>query len=235
MIRLGASCDWSRERFTLDPPLYRAVLEAFLRLYHEGLIYRGRYIVNWCPRCMTALSDLEVVHQERDGHLWHIRYPVVGSTESLVVATTRPETMLGDTAVAVHPGGRALSGIWSAKSSAAADESRNPHHRRRVTWTANSAPAPSKITPAHDPNDFEMGRRHNLPQIDVMTDDGKMSEAAGPYAGLDRFEARKRIVEDLQEQGLLEQHHRSRPCRSASATAAKRWSSRASPSNGSAR
>ena len=103
MIRLGDSCDWSRERFTLDPSLYRAVLEAFLRLYHEGLIYRGRYIVNWCPRCQTALSDLETVHEERKGHLWHIRYPVVGSKESLVVATTRPETMLGDTAVAVHP------------------------------------------------------------------------------------------------------------------------------------
>ena len=103
MIRLGASCDWTRERFTLEPSLYRAVIEAFLRLYREGLIYRGRYIVNWCPRCQTAISDLEVVHVERPGKLWHLRYPVVGSNEFLVVATTRPETMLGDTAVAVHP------------------------------------------------------------------------------------------------------------------------------------
>jgi len=204
MIRLGASCDWSRERFTLDPPLYRAVLEAFLRLYREGLIYRGRYIVNWCPRCMTALSDLEVVHQERNGHLWHIRYPLVGSpTESLVVATTRPETMLGDTAVAVHPlderyqgviGRKVLLPLVSREIPIIADEYVDREFGTGVV----------KVTPAHDPNDFEAGRRHNLPQIDVMTDDGRMSEAAGPYAGLDRFEARKRIVEDLQAQGLLE-------------------------------
>jgi valyl-tRNA synthetase len=203
MIRLGASCDWSRERFTLDPPLYRAVLEAFLRLYREGLIYRGRYIVNWCPRCMTALSDLEVVHKERDGHLWHIRYPVVGSNESLVVATTRPETMLGDTAVAVHPqderyqaliGRKVLLPLVNREIPIIADEYVDREFGTGVV----------KVTPAHDPNDFEAGRRHNLPQIDVMTDDGKMSAAAGPYAGLDRFEARKRIVEDLQGLGLLE-------------------------------
>ncbi len=205
MIRLGASCDWSREKFTLDPPLYRAVLEAFLRLYHEGLIYRGRYIVNWCPRCMTALSDLEVVHQDRNGNLWHIRYPVVGSaTESLVVATTRPETMLGDTAVAVHPEDERYQHLIGKKVLL-------PLVNREIPIIADSyvdrefGTGVVKITPAHDPNDFEMGRRHNLPQIDVMTDDGKMSEAAGVYAGLDRFAARKRIVEDLQAQGLLEQ------------------------------
>jgi len=203
MIRLGASCDWSRERFTLDPPLYRAVLEAFLRLYREGLIYRGRYIVNWCPRCMTALSDLEVVHKESNGHLWHIRYPVVGSTESLVVATTRPETMLGDTAVAVHPlderyqkliGQKVLLPLVNREIPIVADEYVDREFGTGVV----------KVTPAHDPNDFEAGRRHNLPQIDVMTEDGKMSEAAGPYAGLDRFEARRRIVEDLHAQGFLE-------------------------------
>src|SRR5580692_12245673 len=204
MIRLGASCDWSRERFTLDPPLYRAVLEAFLRLYHEGLIYRGRYIVNWCPRCRTALSDLEVVHQERQGNLWHIRYPIAGSSESLVVATTRPETMLGDTAVAVHPEDERYKHLVGKKVLL-------PLVNREIPIIADTyvdrefGTGAVKITPAHDPNDFEMGRRHNLQQIDVMTDDGRMSEAAGPYAGLDRFEARKRIVEDLQTQGFLNQ------------------------------
>jgi valyl-tRNA synthetase len=203
MIRLGASCDWSRERFTLDPPMYRAVLEAFLRLYREGLIYRGRYIVNWCPRCMTALSDLEVVHQERQGHLWHIRYPVAGSTESLVVATTRPETMLGDSAVAVHPDDERYRTLVGKKVLP-------PLMNREIPIIADSyvdrefGTGSIKVTPAHDPTAFATGRRHNLPQIDVMTGDGKMSDAAGAYAGLDRFEARKRIVDDLLAQGLLE-------------------------------
>ena len=161
MIRLGASCDWSRERFTLDPPLYRAVLEAFLRLYHEGLIYRGRYIVNWCPRCMTALSDLETVHEERGGHLWFIRYPVVGTQESIIVATTRPETMLGDTGVAVHPedvryrnlvGKRVLLPLMSREIPMVADETVDPEFGTGAV----------KVTPAHDPNDFEIGRRHGL-------------------------------------------------------------------------
>ncbi len=133
MIRLGASCDWTRERFTLEPALYRAVLEAFLRLYREGLIYRGRYMVNWCPRCQTAISDLEVVHNERTGNLWFIRYPVAGSPqEYLVVATTRPETMLGDTAVACASGGRALPASGGQESAAAADESRDSDYRGRV-------------------------------------------------------------------------------------------------------
>ena len=203
MMRLGASCDWSREKFTLDPPLYRAVLEAFLRLYREGLIYRGRYMVNWCPRCMTALSDLEVVHQERHGHLWHIRYPLAGSAESVVVATTRPETMLGDTAVAVHPederyrhlvGKTILLPLMNREIPIIADAFVDREFGTGVV----------KVTPAHDPNDFEAGKRHNLPQIDVLTPDGKMNAAAGAYAGLDRFDARKRIVEDLRALGLLE-------------------------------
>jgi valyl-tRNA synthetase len=203
MIRLGASCDWSRERFTLDPPLYRSVLEAFLRLYREGLIYRGRYIVNWCPRCITAISDLEVVHKESKGHLWYIRYSVVGSGESLVVATTRPETMLGDTALAVNPADERYQSLIGRKALL-------PLMNREIPIIADDfvdrefGTGAVKITPAHDPNDFEAGRRHNLPQIDVMTDDGRMSDAAGPYAGIDRFEARKRIVADLQELGLLE-------------------------------
>src|SRR5579862_9277525 len=202
MIRLGASCDWTRERFTLEPALYRAVIEAFLRLYREGLIYRGRYMVNWCPRCMTALSDLEVVHKERHGHLWHIRYPLVGSAESVVVATTRPETMLGDTAVAVHPEDERYRHLVGKKVLL-------PLVNREIPIIADAyvdrefGTGAVKVTPAHDPNDFEMGERHKLPQIDVMTEDGKMSAAAGPYAGLDRFDARSRVVADLEAQGLL--------------------------------
>ena len=203
MIRLGASCDWTREHFTLEPKLYRAVLEAFLRLYREGLIYRGRYMVNWCPRCQTAISDLEVVHIERPGRLWHLRYPLVRSKEVLVVATTRPETMLGDTAVAVHPdderyqqfvGKHVMLPLMNREIPIVADTYVDREFGTGVV----------KITPAHDPNDFEVGKRHNLPEIDVMTNDGHMSEAAGKYAGLDRFEARKRVLDDLEGLGLLE-------------------------------
>jgi len=204
MIRLGASCDWTRERFTLEPALYRSVIEAFLRLYHEGLIYRGRYMVNWCPRCQTAISDLEVVHVERPGKLWHLRYPLAGSNEFLVVATTRPETMLGDTAVAVHPdderyakfvGKHVMLPLMNREIPVVADTYANPEFGTGVV----------KITPAHDPNDFEVGKRHNLAEIDVMTADGHMNDSAGPYAGMDRFEARKRVVADLESLGLLEQ------------------------------
>ncbi len=203
MIRLGASCDWTRERFTLEPALYRAVLEAFLRLYRDGLIYRGRYMVNWCPRCLTAISDLEVVHNERVGNLWYIRYPVAGTKEHLVVATTRPETMLGDTAVAVHPDDERYQHLIGKKVLL-------PLMNREIPIIADSSvdrefgTGAVKITPAHDPNDFEMGKRHNLPQIDVMTDDAHMNEAAGPYAGLERFVARARIIADLEKLGLLE-------------------------------
>jgi valyl-tRNA synthetase len=203
MIRLGASCDWTRERFTLEPALYRAVIEAFLRLYREDLIYRGRYIVNWCPRCQTAISDLEVVHAERPGKLWHLRYPVVGSKEFLVVATTRPETMLGDTAVAVNPEDERYRGFVGKHVML-------PLMDREIPVIADSyvdrefGTGVVKITPAHDPNDFEVGKRHNLPEIDVMTNDAHMSAAAGKYAGLDRFEARKQIVADLEALGLLE-------------------------------
>jgi valyl-tRNA synthetase len=203
MIRLGASCDWSRERFTLDPPLYRAVLEAFLRLYREGLIYRGRYMVNWCPRCMTALSDLEVVHQERNGHLWYVRYPVIGSREFIVVATTRPETMLGDTAVAVNPEDERYTHLIGRKVLL-------PLMNREIPVVADSVvdrefgTGAVKVTPAHDPNDFEIGKRHTLPEVDILNDDGTLSAAAGPYAALDRFAARKEVVAALEAQGLLE-------------------------------
>ena len=203
MIRLGASCDWTRERFTLEPALYRATLEAFLRLYRDGLIYRGRYMVNWCPRCLTAISDLEVVHNERTGSLWYIRYPVAGIKEHVVVATTRPETMLGDTAVAVHPDDKRYQHLIGKKVLL-------PLANREIPIIADPSvdrefgTGAVKITPAHDPNDFETGKRHNLPQIDVMTDDAHMNEAAGPYAGLERFVARARIIADLESLGLLE-------------------------------
>jgi valyl-tRNA synthetase len=203
MKQIGESCDWSREKFTLSPELSRVVRMVFVQLYEEGLIYRAHYMNNWCPVCLTVLSDLEVLHEERQGHLWYVRYPVVGTQEHLTVATTRPETMLGDTAVAVHPederykhliGKRVMLPLMEREIPIVADEMVD---REFGTGAV-------KITPAHDPNDFELGKRHHLPEIDVMTDDGHMSAAAGVYAGLDRFEARKKIVEDLKARGLLE-------------------------------
>jgi valyl-tRNA synthetase len=202
MKQIGESCDWSRERFTLSPELSRVVLEVFVRLFEEGLIYRGHYMVNWCPSCLTTLSDLEVVHEERPGTLWRIRYPVVGSNESLVVATTRPETMLGDAAVAVHPederykhlvGKKALLPLMNREIPIVADE----------MVDRDFGTGAVKITPAHDPNDFELGKRHGLAEINVMTDDAHINSNGGAYAGLDRFEARKKIVEDLKAQVLL--------------------------------
>ena len=203
MVRLGASCDWSRERFTLDPGLSRAVREVFVRLYEKGLIYRGEYMVNWCPVCHTAISDLETDHEVVPSFLWHIRYPVNGLPgEYLTVATTRPETMLGDTAVAIN----------------AKDERYKHLHGRTVTLPLMNREIPIilddladpqfgtgvvKVTPAHDLNDFEAGKRHNLPKIQVIGDDARMTGAAGEYAGLDRFMARKRVVEDLEKIGAL--------------------------------
>src|SRR5467141_626043 len=203
MKSIGESCDWSREKFTLSPEMSRVVREVFVRLYEERLIYRDKRIMNWCPVCLTVLSDLEVVHEERQGHLWHIKYPVVGTKEFLVVATTRPETMLGDTAMAVNPEDERYKHLVGKKAVL-------PLMNREIPIIADEmvdrefGTGAVKITPAHDPNDFELGRRHKLLEIDVMTDEGKMGEAAGIYAGIDRFEARKRIVEDLKAQGLLE-------------------------------
>jgi valyl-tRNA synthetase len=202
MRQIGDSCDWSREKFTLSSEYSAVVREVFVRLYQEGLIYRDKRMTNWCPVCLTVLSDLEVIHEERAGHLWHIKYPVAGSKEYLVVATTRPETMLGDTAVAVHPqdarykhlvGKSAILPLVNREIAIIADEIVD---REFGTGAV-------KITPAHDPNDFEVGRRHGLPEIDVMTDDGHMSAKTGAYAGLERFEARKKIVEDLKALDLL--------------------------------
>src|SRR5882672_6990076 len=203
MRGIGESCDWSREKFTLSPEMSRVVREVFVRLYGEGLIYRENRLVNWCPVCLTVLSDLEVVHEERQGHLWHIKYPVVGTKEFLVVATTRPETMLGDTAVAVNPEDERYARLVGKKVLL-------PLMNREIPIIADAmvdrefGTGAVKITPAHDPNDFEVGRRHKLAEIDVMTDDGKMSAAAGAYTRMDRFEARKKIVEDLKALGLLE-------------------------------
>jgi valyl-tRNA synthetase len=203
MVRLGASCDWSRERFTLDPGLSRAVREVFVRLYEKGLIYRGEYMVNWCPHCHTAISDLEVAHSDVQGHLWHIRYPVNGmSGRSVTVATTRPETMLGDTAVAINPkderyldlhGKTVQLPLMDREIPIILDELADPAFGTGVV----------KVTPAHDLNDFEAGRRHNLPKIQVIDDNGNMTANAGPYAGLDRFEARRRVVADLEALGDL--------------------------------
>jgi valyl-tRNA synthetase len=203
MRQIGESCDWSREKFTLSPELSRVVREVFVRLYEEGFIYRENRLLNWCPDCLTVLSDLEVVHEERQGHLWYIKYPVVGTKEFLVVATTRPETMLGDTAVAVNPEDERYQELVGKNVLL-------PLMNREIPIIADAmvdrefGTGAVKITPAHDPNDFEVGRRHKLAQIDVMTDDGKMSAAAGAYAEMDRFEARKKIVEDLKALGLLE-------------------------------
>ena len=203
MKRAGVSCDWSRARFTLDPGLSRAVREAFVRLYEKGLIYRGAYMVNWCPRCQTAVSDLEVEHEETQGSLWHIIYPVVGSELKLVVATTRPETMLGDTAVAINPGDRRVAELRDKMV-------RLPLTDREIPIVFDNMADPEfgsgavKITPAHDPNDFEAGKRHTLPNIKVIDENAKMTAEAGRFAGLDRFEARKQVVAELEKLGLLE-------------------------------
>ena len=203
MKRLGDSVDWSREFFTMDEHLSRAVREAFVRFWEEGLIYRGTYIVNWCPRCMTAISDLEVVHEDTQGKLWEIRYPVIGlENEYIVVATTRPETMLGDTAVAVNPRDERYTHLHGKKL-------RLPLVGREIPLILDELAQPEfgtgavKVTPAHDPNDFEAGKRHNLEELVVMDETGHMNDAAGVYAGLDRYAARERIVADLEAQGAL--------------------------------
>ncbi|MCL4873976.1 valine--tRNA ligase [bacterium] len=204
--RLGASCDWTRLRFTMDEGLSRAVREVFTSLYKEGLIYRGDYIINWCPRCHTALSDLEVEFNETEGSLWYMRYPLVkpaGGIEYLTVATTRPETMLGDTAVAVNPEDGRYKALIGKKV-------RLPFVEREIPVIGDDSVSIEfgtgavKITPAHDFNDFEVGRRHKLQSIKVMDESARMNENAGPFKGMDRYEARKKVVSGLEEKGLLE-------------------------------
>jgi valyl-tRNA synthetase len=200
---LGSSCDWDRERFTMDEGCSKAVREVFVSLYERGLIYRGNYMISWCPRCLTALSDIEVEHEESAGNLYHIKYPVENSQEFVTVATTRPETMLGDVAVAVHPDDvryKHLIGKYLVL----------PLVGRCIPIIADVYVDPGfgtgavKITPAHDPNDFEMGQRHKLQQINVMNPDGTMAAETGKYAGLDRYQCRKLLIEDLKEQGYLD-------------------------------
>ncbi|MBR2851044.1 MAG: valine--tRNA ligase [Anaerotignum sp.] len=200
--KLGCSCDWDRVRFTMDEGCSDAVLETFIRLYEKGYIYRGEKIINWCPECQTTISDAEVEHVDMAGHFYHINYPIVGSDEKLRLATTRPETMLGDTAVAVHPederyqhliGKTCIVPVLNKEVPIIADDYVDREFGTGVV----------KITPAHDPNDFEVGLRHDLPRICVMNDDGTMNELAGRFCGMDRMEARKAIVEQLKEEGHL--------------------------------
>ncbi len=201
--RLGISCDWSREVFTLDEGPSRAVRTAFVRLYNKGLIYRGERIINWCPRCTTALSDLEVDHKEVDGHLYHVRYPLAESNKGFItVATTRPETILGDTAVAVNPKDKRFKAMLGKKVIL-------PAVKRVIPIIADEAVDPAfgtgavKITPAHDPVDFEVAQRQELPLVNILNPDATMNENAGPYAGLDRFACRQAILADLEKEGLL--------------------------------
>jgi valyl-tRNA synthetase len=204
MKRLGASVDWSREYFTMDERMSAAVREAFVRLYEEGLIYRGKYIVNWCPRCITAVSDLEVIHEETQGKIYEIRYPVVDSpNEFIVVATTRPETMLGDTAVAVNSADERYKHLHGKKVLLPLMNREIPIITDDVLANPEFGTGAVKVTPSHDPNDFEAGLRNALPQINVMNEVAQMNENAGPYAGLDRFEARQKVLEDLEKGGFL--------------------------------
>ena len=200
--KLGVSCDWDRERFTMDEGCSKAVEEVFIKLYNEGYIYKGSRIINWCPVCKTSLSDAEVEHEEQDGFFWHIKYPIVGTDDYLEIATTRPETLLGDTAIAVHPDDERYKDIVGKMC-------KLPLTDREIPIVADYyvdkefGTGAVKITPAHDPNDFEVGKRHNLPEINILNDDATIVEGYGRYSGMDRYEARKAIVEDLEKEGYL--------------------------------
>ena len=207
--KLGCSCDWDRERFTMDEMLSKAVVEVFVRLYEKDLIYQGKYIINWCPRCATALSDEEVEHRETHGHLWYFKYPLTDGSGHVVVATTRPETMLGDTAVAVNPKDKRYKKLIGKTLML-------PIMEREIPIISDDFVDPEfgtgavKVTPAHDPNDFMMGQRHDLPQINVMNDDGLLNKNAGPFAGSDRFVGRNQVIQEMEKLGLLENiksHH----------------------------
>ena len=200
--KMGVSCDWDRERFTMDEGCSEAVEKVFLNLHKKGFIYRGSRIINWCPVCKTSLSDAEVEHEEQDGFFWHIKYPIVGTDDYLEIATTRPETLLGDTAIAVHPDDERYKDIVGKMC-------KLPLTDREIPIVADYyvdkefGTGAVKITPAHDPNDFEVGKRHDLEEINVMNDDATINEKGGKYAGMERYEARKAIVKDLEEQGYL--------------------------------
>ena len=200
--KLGSSCDWERERFTMDEGCNQAVKEVFIRYYEEGLIYRGERIINWCPKCLTSISDAEVEYEDQAGHFWHLRYPLKDGSGYLELATTRPETLLGDTAVAVNPNDERYQHLVGKTLIL-------PLVHREIPIVADDyvemdfGTGVVKITPAHDPNDFEVGLRHNLPVINVMTDDAKITDDYPKYAGMDRYEARKAIVADLEAEGAL--------------------------------
>ena len=200
--KLGISCDWDRERFTMDEGCSKAVEEVFINLYEKGYIYKGSRIINWCPKCKTSLSDAEVEHEEQNGNFWHIKYPIVGTDRFLEIATTRPETMLGDSAIAVHPDDERYKDIVGK-------EVILPLQGRHLPIIADQYVDPEfgtgmvKITPAHDPNDFQVGNRHDLKRINTMNEDASMNENAGKYEGMDRFEARKAMVKDLEEQDYM--------------------------------
>ncbi|WP_310605172.1 valine--tRNA ligase [Anaerosporobacter sp.] len=200
--KIGSSCDWDRERFTMDEGCSKAVEEVFINLYNRGYIYKGSRIINWCPVCQTSISDAEVEHEEQAGHFWHIKYPVVGTDEFVEIATTRPETLLGDTAVAVHPEDERYAHLIGKMVML-------PLVNKEIPVVADSyvdkefGTGVVKITPAHDPNDFEVGKRHNLPEINIMNDDATINELGGKYAGMDRYVARKTMVADLDALGLL--------------------------------
>ncbi|MEY8495388.1 valine--tRNA ligase [Lachnospiraceae bacterium 29-91] len=200
--KMGISCDWDRERFTMDEGCSKAVEEVFIKLYEKGYIYKGSRIINWCPVCKTSLSDAEVEHEEQGGHFWHIKYPIVGTEDFLEIATTRPETMLGDTAIAVHPEDERYKDIIGKHVML-------PLVNREIPIVADYyvdkefGTGAVKITPAHDPNDFEVGKRNNLEEINIMNDDATINERGGRYAGMERYEARKAIVKNLEEQGFL--------------------------------
>ena len=200
--RLGVSVDWSRQRFTMDEGLSKAVQEAFVRLYEEGLVYRGEYLVNWCPASQSAVSDVEVENKEVDGNLWHFRYPLTDGSGYVEVATTRPETMLGDTAVAVNPDDERYQNLIGKTITL-------PIMGREIPIIGDELVDPAfgtgcvKVTPAHDPNDFQMGHRHQLPFINIMNKDGTLNENAGIFQGQDRYEARQKVVQRLEEDGCL--------------------------------
>ena len=200
--KLGSSCDWDRERFTMDEGCNKAVTEVFIKMHEKGWIYKGARIINWCPVCNTSISDAEVEYEEQEGHFWHIKYPIVGTDEFLEFATTRPETMLGDTAIAVNPEDERYTHLVGKMV-------KLPFVDREIPIIADSyvdkefGTGVVKITPAHDPNDFQVGQRHNLPLINIMNDDATINENGGKFAGMDRYEARAQIVKELDEMGLL--------------------------------
>ena len=200
--KMGSSCDWDRERFTMDEGCSKAVQTVFINLYKKGLIYKGSRIINWCPVCKTSISDAEVEYEEQAGHFWHIKYPIVGTDDAIIIATTRPETLIGDSALAVNPNDDRYKGLVGKMVEL-------PLMNRQIPIIADEyvdmefGTGVVKITPAHDPNDFQVGKRHNLPEINMLNDDATINENGGKYAGMDRYEARKAMVEDLKAAGLL--------------------------------